>query len=94
MAKSWHMGPDGVEQDQTRSNVVKWVKMGSNRSNQAKRRQTEPNGPKLSKMGTNGEKRGQFGQNLFKDRDCPRDGDHPGDADHPSDGDHPRDSCL
>ena len=46
--------------------------MGSNRANQGQMQQ-------------NGDTRGQKGQNIFKDGDCPMVGDHPRVCDHPMD---------
>ena len=34
----------------------------------------------LAQTEQNGDKRGQLGQNHFKDCDCPRDGEHPRDS--------------
>ena len=55
--------------------------------NAAKRGETRPNG---AKMWTNGDKKGQSGQNLLKDGDCPRYGDHPRDSYCPMDIGHTR----
>ena len=50
--------------------------MGLNMANGG---QMEENVPKI---GPNGDKRSNIGQNLFKDGDCPRDGDYPRNGDH------------
>ena len=68
--------------------------MGPNRANRAKwgqkvkkRGQTVQIRVIRSKMGrkkgSNRNKRGQIGQNLFKDGNCHRDGNHHRDDDHP-----------
>ena len=47
---------------------AQWGQMGPNKIK---------TGPKWSKMGSNGDTRGQLGQNLFKDGDCLRVGEFP-----------------
>ena len=83
------MGPNGAKLCDTVPKRAIWAKQGKMRLNCVKQGQTGPNGakwgqtgpigPKQCKMETNGDKRGQLGQNLFKDGDCLRDGDHPRD---------------
>ena len=60
------------------------AKHGQTRQNGVNRGQTEQNEAKW-------DTRGQKGQNIFKDGDCPRDGDHHRDGDYPKDCGHPKD---
>ena len=65
-AKRCHTVPKRAiwaKQGQMGLNGVKWGQIGSNRANWAQTVQ-------------NGDKRGQLGQNLFRDGGHPRDGDH------------------